>query len=199
MALGEDHVAAAWDANAATWVEHVRAGYDLYREAFTMPAFLAFCPDLDGLRVIDLGCGEGHNTRALARRGAKMTGVDLSPRMIAAARASELALPLGIAYQVGSFTRLEFCADVSFDGAVSTMALMDSPDFGAAARAAHRVLRPGGGFSVQRAPSLLRHRGHEMAARCARARDQPRGRRLFLGPGLRRALAVLEGARDRRC
>ena len=146
MELGEERVAAAWDANAATWVEHVRAGYDLYREAFTLPAFRAFSPDLHGLQVIDLGCGEGHNTRALARRGARMTGIDLSPRMIAAARASEAAEPLGIRYRVGSFTRLDFCDDASFDAAVSTMALMDSPDFGAAARAAHRVLRPGGGF-----------------------------------------------------
>ena len=146
MALGEDEVAAAWDANAATWVAHVRAGYDRYRELFTLPAFLAFVPDLAGLEVIDLGCGEGRNTRALARRGARMTGVDLSPEMIAAARASEAKEPLGIVYREGSFTRLDGCADMSFDAAVSTMALMDSPDFAAAARATYRVLRPGGGF-----------------------------------------------------
>jgi len=66
--------------------------------------------------------------------------------MIAAARASELAEPLGILYEVGSFTRLESWEDASFDAAVSTMALMDSPDFAAAARATHRVLRRGGGF-----------------------------------------------------
>ena len=89
MELGEDEIAAAWDANAATWTAHVRAGYDLYREVFTLPAFLAFIPDLGGLEVIDLGCGEGSNTRALARLGACMTGVDLAPRMIAAARAGE--------------------------------------------------------------------------------------------------------------
>jgi hypothetical protein len=40
MDLDEARVAAAWDANAATWVEQVRAGHDLYREVFTMPAFL---------------------------------------------------------------------------------------------------------------------------------------------------------------
>jgi 2-polyprenyl-3-methyl-5-hydroxy-6-metoxy-1,4-benzoquinol methylase len=100
MDLDEARVAAAWDANAATWVEQVRAGHDLYREVFTMPAFLGFIPDLRGLRAIDLGCGEGHNTRALARQGAQMTGVDLSQEMIAAARASEAEEPLGIAYHI---------------------------------------------------------------------------------------------------
>jgi 2-polyprenyl-3-methyl-5-hydroxy-6-metoxy-1,4-benzoquinol methylase len=134
-ALDEEQVAAAWDANAAAWVEQVRAGYDLYREVFIMPAFLEFIPDLGGLQVIDLGCGEGHDTRALARHGARMTGVDLSREMIATARASERKEPLGIVYRVGSFTRLDGCADASFEAAVSTMALMDSPNFAAAARA----------------------------------------------------------------
>jgi SAM-dependent methyltransferase len=79
-----------------------------------------------------------------------MTGVDLSSAMIAAARASEAEEPLDIAYQVGSFARLDGFADASFDAAVSTMALMDCPDFAATARSAHRVLRPGGSlwFSV---------------------------------------------------
>ena len=146
MELGEDEVAAAWDANAATWTAHVRAGYDRYRDLFTLPAFLAFVPDLAGLEVLDLGCGEGGNTRLLAQRGARMTGVDLSAEMIAVARAKEAEEPLDIVYREGSFTRLDGFAEASFDAAVSTMALMDSPDFAAAARAVHRVLRPDGGF-----------------------------------------------------
>lgn len=143
-------VAAAWDANAAIWTAHVRAGYDRYRELFTLPAFLEFIPRLRGLRVLDLGCGEGHNTRVLARSGAAMTGADISEEMIAAARAAEAEEPLGIAYHVASFTRLEHLEAKSFDAAVSTMALMDSPGFADAARAIVRVLRPGGGlyFSV---------------------------------------------------
>jgi SAM-dependent methyltransferase len=150
MDIDETQVAAAWDLNAKVWVEHVRAGYDRYREVFTLPAFLAFLPELDGHDVIDLGCGEGHNTRALARRGARLTGVDIAERMIAAARSAESEEPLGIAYRVESFTRLDSIDDQSFDAALSTMALMDGPGFADAARAAFRVLRPGGGlyFSV---------------------------------------------------
>ncbi len=100
--------------------------------------------------VIDLGFGEGHNTRALARRGARLTGVDIAERMIAAARSAESEEPLGIAYRVDLFTRLDGIDDQSFDAAVSTMALTDSPGLAHAARAAFRVLRPGGGlyFSV---------------------------------------------------
>jgi len=142
----DSEVARAWDENADEWIRQVRAGMDRYREVFNNPMFFAFLPDLSGRDVVDLGCGEGRNTREFARRGAKMTGIDVSTRMIEAAQAAEAREPLGISYCAQSFSRLEGCADGSFDLAVSTMALMDGPDFEGAARAAYRVLRPGGGF-----------------------------------------------------
>ena len=82
--------------------------------------------------------------RRLARRGARITGVDLSGGMIAHARVLEEAHPLGIAYRVASFSDHTGLADASFDRAVSTMALMDAPDLEDAMREAHRLLRPGG-------------------------------------------------------
>ena len=80
--LNEAAVAAAWDRNAALWTEEVRAGFDFYRELYTLPAFLDFMPSVAGQKVIDLGCGEGSNTRRFAQRGGIMTGIDLSPEMI---------------------------------------------------------------------------------------------------------------------
>lgn len=146
----EAAVAAAWDRNAEQWTADVRAGYDRYRERYTFPAFLAFMPPIDGREVIDLGCGEGSNTRRFAELGGRLTGIDLSGAMIRRAREREAAEPLGVRYEVGSFCDLGRFAPASFDQALSTMALMDGPDFPAAMRAAHRVLRPGGSlcFSV---------------------------------------------------
>ena len=144
--IGEAEVRQAWDRNAPIWTDRVRAGMDLYREVFNNPSFLAFLPDISGREVIDLGCGEGRNTRLLAEKGARATGVDLSPAMIAAARTEETRRPLGIEYHNHSFTDLSIFPDARFDIAVSTMALMDSPDFAAAARQAFRVLRDDGQF-----------------------------------------------------
>jgi len=143
-------VAVMWDRNAEHWTAQVRDGKDLYREVFNNPCFLDFLPDLDGRRVIDLGCGEGRNTRLFALRGALMTGIDLSPRLIKAARAVETAEPLGIEYHLGSFDDLKQFANETFDAAVSTMAFMDGPGFPEAAHAVYRVLQPGGAlyFSV---------------------------------------------------
>ena len=66
-------VAACWEANAETWTRHARAGYDLYRDAQNTPAFFTHLPDIDGLDGLDIGCGEGSNTRKLAEAGASVT------------------------------------------------------------------------------------------------------------------------------
>ncbi|HXW84086.1 MAG TPA: class I SAM-dependent methyltransferase [Candidatus Binataceae bacterium] len=142
--MDERDVAAAWDDNAASWAARVRAGHDMYREHYNNPAMLEFIGDLRGKQVLDAGCGEGYQTRLLARRGARMTGIDLSPRMIDLAREEERREPLGIRYEQGSFTELRPFADQMFDAAVSFMALMDGPDFPAAMREMRRLLKPGG-------------------------------------------------------
>ncbi len=124
-----EDVARYWDGNAAAWAEQVRRGADVAREWLNNPAFLAFIGDLHGRRVLDAGCGEGYNTRILARRGARMTGVDLSERMIALAQEEERREPLGIEYGRTSYTDLAMFTDRSFDAVVSFMALMDGPRF----------------------------------------------------------------------
>ena len=138
-------VARYWEANADTWTRHSRAGYDVYRDALNTPAFLSILPPIDGLEGLDIGCGEGTNTRQLAMRGGRMRAVDIAPTFIAHARAKETAAPLGIDFQIGDGMALPF-ADASFDFATSFMALMDMPDQDLAFREAARVLRPGGFF-----------------------------------------------------
>ena len=143
-AIDEAAVATCWNGNADRWTADVRAGFDRFRELYTLPAFLDFIPPIEGRRVIDLGCGEGANTRRFAGLAGRMTGVDLSESLIAHACAEEARAPLGIDYAVASFSNLDGFAAESFDVALSTMALMDGPDFAAAMREAWRVLVPGG-------------------------------------------------------
>jgi 2-polyprenyl-3-methyl-5-hydroxy-6-metoxy-1,4-benzoquinol methylase len=142
--FSEEDVARYWDQNADLWAEQVRKGWDYYREHFNSPAFLRFTGDLRGKTVLDAGCGEGYSTRLLARSGARMTGVDISQKMIDLARQEEEREPLGIRYEVASFSDLSIFGDASFDTVVSFMALMDGPDLGGASREILRVLRPGG-------------------------------------------------------
>jgi 2-polyprenyl-3-methyl-5-hydroxy-6-metoxy-1,4-benzoquinol methylase len=143
-------VAARWNQNADQWTDDVCNGYDVYRDLFTFPAFLQFLPDIAGLAVIDFGCGEGTNTRHFAKMGAKVTGIDISQGLIEHARQAEIADPLGITYKVASYSSETGLPASSFDAVISTMALMDGPDFEGAMHEAYRLVRPGGfiAFSV---------------------------------------------------
>lgn len=84
--IPEQEVARYWDENADLWADHVRKGWDAYREHFDNPAFFEFIGDLGGKTVLDAGCGEGYDTRLLARSEARMTGVNISERMLELAR-----------------------------------------------------------------------------------------------------------------
>lgn len=142
-AMNEQQVAQYWNNNAETWTKLARSGYDIYRDGFNTPAFLEMLPDVQGLNGLDIGCGEGGNTRLVAKRGALMQAVDIAEKFVAQAQAAEQAHPLRITYQVASASQLPF-ADQSFDFATSFMCLMDMPDPATALKEAHRVLRPGG-------------------------------------------------------
>src|ERR1041385_8300142 len=91
-----------WNESAETWTKLARAGYDIYRDHLNTPAFFAMLPDVRGLRRLDIGCGEGHNTRLIARRGARAQAVDTSDVFIGHAKQAEKEGPLGIDYHAAS-------------------------------------------------------------------------------------------------
>jgi ubiquinone/menaquinone biosynthesis C-methylase UbiE len=141
--MDHEEVGRFWDANAQAWTRLARAGYDVYRDRLNTPAFFALLPDVSGLAGLDIGCGEEHNTRLLARRGARVTAVDIAETFVAHAREAETEDPLGIDYRVASAVALPF-PDQSFDFATAFMSLMDVPETGRALAEAFRVLKPGG-------------------------------------------------------
>jgi ubiquinone/menaquinone biosynthesis C-methylase UbiE len=139
-----DHVEAGrlWNANARAWTKLSRSGYDIYRDLLNTPAFFEMLPSVDKLAGLDIGCGEGHNTRLLAKRGAAMTAIDISDDFIGHALEAETDQPLGIEYRVASATALPF-ADATFEFATGFMSFMDVPETGKVLAEAWRVLRPG--------------------------------------------------------
>ncbi|HEY0738889.1 MAG TPA: methyltransferase domain-containing protein [Herpetosiphonaceae bacterium] len=140
-----DHteVGRLWNESAATWTMLSRAGYDVYRDYLNTPAFFAMLPPFAGLQGLDIGCGEGHNTRLLAIRGAQMTAVDIAEVFVEQASSLEREHPLGIDYRVASAVELPF-ADERFDFATAFMSLMDIPETDRVIAEAYRVLKPGG-------------------------------------------------------
>lgn len=137
-------VAAQWDANADTWSRVTASGQDAFRKYLLEPMFFSLLGPVKDMDVLDAGSGEGTLCRQLAKRGARVTGLELSPKLLAAAAAQETNNSRGIQYQLGSITDMKAIASESQDRVVSTMVLMDAPDVVSALQEFHRVLRPGG-------------------------------------------------------
>jgi ubiquinone/menaquinone biosynthesis C-methylase UbiE len=131
------------NANADSWTKLARAGYDVYRDYLNTPAFFDMLPTVAGLARLDIGCGEGHNTRLLAKHGAQVTAIDIAENYIANARQVEAHEPLGIDYRVASAVNLPF-ADATFDFATAFMSFMDIPETDRVLAEARRVLKPCG-------------------------------------------------------
>lgn len=137
----------SWDRVADVYAKGQASGIDYYRYEFFGPAQLALCGEVHGLRILDVGCGNGYFGRALARRGARVTGIDISPRMIEHAKRQEAAEPLGIEYHVLDAAVLPAgFAPQSFDMATSCMALQDMPSVEKVFQGVHALLRAGGRF-----------------------------------------------------
>jgi len=99
------------------------------------------CQGLDpGFKVLELGCGTGLFTRELAKSGAQVTAIDISPELLDLARrdlgAQNVSFRLENAYQ-SSFS------DESFDFVVGS-SVLHHLDVSAALKEAFRVLKPGG-------------------------------------------------------
>src|SRR5437899_6789299 len=107
-----------------------------------MPALMGF-DQFAGQRLLEVGCGMGTDLLQFARGGAKVTGVDLTPRSIEISRRHLLVYDQCGDFAITDAERLPF-ADESFDVVYSNGVLHHTPDTAGAVREIHRVLTPGG-------------------------------------------------------
>lgn len=143
--MDDKEVAKFWDENAENWTKLTRLGYDRCRNLINTPAFFKMLPDVTGLTGLDIGCGEGYNTRIAVKKGAKMTAIDISETFIKYAKETEENEPLGITYRFANAVDLPF-PDDHFHFIMATMSLMDIADHKKALAEAFRVLKPNGFF-----------------------------------------------------
>ena len=135
-----------WDDASESWADFVRKGKDWTREELNNPAMFQMLGNLKGKKVLDLCCGEGYNTRMMAGKGARVTGIDFSKKMIKLAITAEKKERLDIEYFHSDAADLCALKSASFDAAASFMALMDIEDYEGAIREVARVLKKDGRF-----------------------------------------------------
>lgn len=140
--MKQDSSTIAWNAMGDEWFQLAQTGES--RNCFIMPNMLKFMGDVGGKKILDLGCGEGGYSRALAKRGARLAAVDCSVKAIeyAAKLANQERLP--IEHFVRNSNDLFDIASEQFDMVLCSMMLMDCEDFEGTLREVVRVLKPNG-------------------------------------------------------
>jgi SAM-dependent methyltransferase len=129
-----------WEQEAGNWIRWAREADDAYGEY--SPSFFDLVPP-PGRATLEIGCGEGRVTRDLAKQGHRVTAVDASPTLLAAA---EEAYP-DAGYVLADAAALPF-EDDSFDLVVSYNSLIDIQDMSGAVREVKRMLTPEGRFCI---------------------------------------------------
>nr|WP_062339151.1 class I SAM-dependent methyltransferase [Herbidospora sakaeratensis] len=133
---------AAYDTVAADYARDIPERYHSSPLAHAMiPVFAELVTAGGGGPVADVGCGPGHVTAHLSTLGVTAFGVDVSPEMIALARAAHPDLR----FEVGTMNALT-AADATLAGVVANYSIIHTPPEALPATFAefHRVLAPGG-------------------------------------------------------
>lgn len=97
--------------------------------------------ELDGMRVLDLGCGAGHTAIALAKQGARVVAIDAEETEVVRTREAAEQHEVHVEVHHGDLADLAFLHADIFDAVISVHSLAAVGDIGRVFRQVHRLLK----------------------------------------------------------
>lgn len=131
-----------WHRYSTSQIAEARGNVVAYGADVPSEDELRLLGNVEGKRVLDLGCGIGANAVILARQGAKVIGVARSSDDLATARERADAAEVRVELHQANLAELPFLRSDSLDAALSVMALATVDDLARVFRQVHRVLKP---------------------------------------------------------
>lgn len=165
----KDAVVSYWTRRSESFAEHKHAELHSSKRVLWEAEFERVLPKKSGLRILDVGCGSGFFEMVLAPLGHQMTGVDLTPEMIAKGQALLQHHELEATLQVMDAEKLKF-ADESFDAVISRNLTWTLPHPVEAYREWMRVLKPGGTLVVFDAEYAKGYHRYDQVRNCSHAK-----------------------------
>jgi len=140
--MRQDTSTESWNNLSEEWCEI--APENETRKHFIMPYMLDLIGDIRGLRILDLGCGEGGYARELTRRGGHVVAVDCAEFSIQYAMKKAIDEKVDVTHYVRNSNDLYGIEDNSFDLILCSMMLMDCEDLDGTLKEVNRVLKSNG-------------------------------------------------------
>ncbi len=127
-----------------SWAERYAAAVDSkpYNAHSERPAMLSLLPEVKGKQVLDAGCGPGWYSEHLVSSGAKVTAIDVTPKMVEITK-ERLGTSVEV-YEADLSKPLDFLEDESFDCIVCSLTLHYIEDWANVFEEMYRILRKSG-------------------------------------------------------
>lgn len=138
----------------ADWYDKLLGSEDTFQSKVILPHLMRTLEVQPGERVLDLACGQGYFSYALASTGAEVTGADVSPELIALAQKNAPKAPKGDTGKASAVGKPDFFAasadkltalqDARFDRVLIVLAIQNIENVKGTFAECSRVLKPGG-------------------------------------------------------
>ncbi|NHI84265.1 MAG: class I SAM-dependent methyltransferase [Candidatus Thorarchaeota archaeon] len=136
-----DPIEEQWQVNSEAFAELIGGTGTPHHQEILVPCLDRMIGDVTGKDLLDAGCGEGYLSRRYAKKGASVTGVDISRKLIKLCNFHTIG---NARYHVGNICALDESYESSFDIALCNLVLLNVPCLDDALKGFHRVLRENG-------------------------------------------------------
>ncbi len=138
---GKPKTATSWGSEADWYADHL-AEDDTYHAKVVLPNVLRIIDPKKGMKVFEIGCGEGYFSRELAKKGATVTASDISPELIAIGKKKGG----GVTYRVSNAEDLSWATPSEYDVALAVLTIQNMERIDMVMKGVARALKNEGRF-----------------------------------------------------